>query len=80
MYCKIMPITVTMRSQAQVCGLSISVIACSKPAEGMDIYLLCLLCVVYVAGSGTSWSLVQRIFTGWVSNFVWVRNLNNEVV
>lgn len=65
-----MLIPVTMRSEAQVWGLSISAIACSNPAEGVDVYPLCLLCVVYVAGSGTSWSLVQRSFTGCVSNCV----------
>jgi hypothetical protein len=29
-----------------MCGRSIAVIADSKPAEGMDVRLLCLLCVV----------------------------------
>jgi len=49
-----MLIPVTMWSQAQVCCLSISVITYWSPAEDVDVYPLCLLCVVYVAGSGMS--------------------------
>jgi hypothetical protein len=32
----------------------ISEVACSNPAEGVDVGLLCLLCAVYVADSWTS--------------------------
>jgi hypothetical protein len=35
----------------------------SNPADGMDISLLCSLCVVWVAVCETDWSLVQRSAT-----------------
>jgi len=37
-----------------MCGCSTAVITDSKHAEGMDVRLLCLLCVVLVAASATS--------------------------
>jgi hypothetical protein len=40
-------------------GRSIAGMAGSKPAEGMNFHLLCLLGVVYIAASATGWSLVQ---------------------
>ena len=43
-----------MWSKEYVCGRSVVVIAGSNCTEGMDIRLLCLLCVVYVAASVTS--------------------------
>ena len=42
------------RSKAYFCGPSIAGIVGSNPAEGMDIRLLCLMCVVQVAASATS--------------------------
>jgi len=59
-----------------MCGRSIAVIADSKPAEGMDVRLLCLLGVGYVAASATSWPFVQRSPIGGVClyNYVWSRN------
>jgi hypothetical protein len=44
---------VAARSKAWVCGPSIPGIAGSYSAEGMDVRLLCLLCVVKVAASTT---------------------------
>jgi hypothetical protein len=49
------PCVLSSRSPAVL----IAGIACSNPAEGMDVRLSCLLCVVYIATSATSWSLVQ---------------------
>jgi hypothetical protein len=40
------PILVTMRSRAYVCGRLVAVISGSNPAEGMDVYLVFLCCVV----------------------------------
>ena len=42
------------RSKAQVCNPSIAGIAGSSPADGMDVRLLCWLCVVqvYVCATG----------------------------
>jgi hypothetical protein len=69
-----------MLSHAHVCGLSTAGILGSNPAEGMDVRLLCLLCVVWVAASATSLSLVQfESYRVCVSNGMWSRNLNNEV-
>ena len=48
------PIPVAGRSKAWVCCRSIAGIASSNPAEGMDVSLLCLLCVVQAAVSATS--------------------------
>jgi hypothetical protein len=38
-------IMVAVRSMAQVCGHSIAGITGLNPAEGMDVNLMCLLCV-----------------------------------
>ena len=45
------PIPVVLRSKAKVCGRCIAEVAGSNRAEGMDVRLLCLLWVVYVAAS-----------------------------
>jgi hypothetical protein len=42
-----------------VCGVSFAVVAGSNPVEGMDICLLCFLCVVQVGISATGQTLVQ---------------------
>jgi hypothetical protein len=55
-----------MQSQVQACGLSTAGIVISNPAEGMDIFLLCLLSVVLVVASATSCSLIQWNSTGCV--------------
>ena len=47
-------IPVPVWSKVQVYGRSIVGIAGSKPAEGMDVSFLCLLCVVSVAASVTN--------------------------
>jgi len=47
-------------SKAYVCGCSIATIVGSTPAEGVSVLLSCLLYVVKVAASATSWVLVQR--------------------
>ena len=49
-----------VRSHACVWGRSIAGIAGSNAAEGMDVRVLCPLCVVSVAVSATGWSLVVR--------------------
>ena len=73
-------IPVAARSKAYFCGPSIAGIVGSNPAEGMDIRLLCLMCVVQVAAFATSWSLVQRREreTVCVCVCVWSINLNSE--
>jgi len=55
-----------------------SEIAGSNSSEDMDIRLLSLYFVVSVAASATSWSLIQRVPTGWIggSSCVWSGNLN----
>jgi hypothetical protein len=40
------------------------VISGSNPAEGVQVFFLCLLCVVHVMDSATMRSLVQRSLTG----------------
>jgi hypothetical protein len=47
-------IPLAARSKTCVCGRSISGIASSNPSQGMDVHILCLLHVVYVAASATS--------------------------
>jgi hypothetical protein len=44
---------VSERSRAYVIGRSIFGVAGSNPAEGVNVYHLCLLCVVQVAVSAT---------------------------
>ena len=39
-------IPVAVRSNAWVCGRSLGGIAGSNPAEGMNVRIMCLLCVV----------------------------------
>jgi hypothetical protein len=48
-----MSIPVTARSNAWVCGRLIAVIAGSNLAEGMDVSVLCLLCVAQAPASAT---------------------------
>jgi hypothetical protein len=62
---------VVVRSKASVCGRSIAGIAGSSLTEGTDVRFLCLLCVVQLAASATSWTLMQRSSIGCVSNYVW---------
>jgi hypothetical protein len=61
-------ISVDVRSKAWICGRLITVTVDSNPADGMDIRLLCLLCVVYLAVSAMCLSLVMIIPTGRVCN------------
>jgi hypothetical protein len=62
--CVWLPVPVTARSKAWICGRSLAGIAGSNPARGMDV---CLSWVVFchVEDSATSWSLVQRSHTDW---------------
>ena len=66
------------RSKAWDCCRSIGGIAGSNPTEGLDVRLLCLLCVVWVAFCATDGRLVH-----WESNRVSVcfcvcsRNFHN---
>ena len=57
------PILVVVLSEAQACGISITGIAASNSAGGMEILFLCSVCLVCVAASESSWSLVQSIPT-----------------
>jgi len=41
-----LPFPVAVRSKVKVCGRSIAGIEGLNPAEGLDVRLLCLLCVV----------------------------------
>jgi len=50
---------VTSRSKAWVYDRSLAGIAGSNSAEGMDVCLLWVLCVVHVQACATGWSLVQ---------------------
>jgi hypothetical protein len=45
---------VAERSEAWVCGLSSTRTMGSNPAEGMDVFPLCSLCVLQVASSATA--------------------------
>jgi hypothetical protein len=49
----LLPIPVAARSKAWVCGRALAGVVGSNFAEGMDVCLLCLLCVVYVAACAT---------------------------
>lgn len=81
-YSQLVPMTVL--GQAWVCSRQIAEILGPNPAEGDHIRLLCILWVVQVVVSETSWSLVQRNHTVCVrvcvSNCMESRNLNNEVI
>jgi hypothetical protein len=48
------------RSKAYACGRSLSGIACSNTAGGMDVCLLWVLCFVRERSLWTGWSLIQR--------------------
>jgi len=48
-----------------VWGRSLSGVEGSNSNGGMDVRLLCLLCVEKVAACVTGWSLAQRSATGW---------------
>jgi len=48
---------VTLRSQAQVCGHSITGIAGSNPADGVKVFIMCVACC---AGSGLSDEVITR--------------------
>ena len=47
------PIGVAVRSKAQIYSRSIAGITGSNPVEGTNVRILCLSCVVYVAGYAT---------------------------
>jgi hypothetical protein len=47
MYSK--PISVALQSKPSFCGHAIAGVVVSNPAEGMDVLLLCLFCVVWLA-------------------------------
>ena len=55
-----------------------------NPKAGMNVHLLCLLCVEKAVFCALDWSLIYRSSTAcvWVcvSIYVWSSNLNNEVV
>ena len=67
----LLPIPVAVPSTALVCNRLIVWIAGSYSAEGMDVRLLCLLRVVHVAASATSWSLLQRNPTEGMCLIMW---------
>ena len=54
-------IPVAMRSRVLVCGRWISRKAVSNPAEGMDVRLLGVLCVVQVGTYATDRSLLEDL-------------------
>ena len=60
------PIPEAAWSKTQICSRSIAGIAGSNPAQGMDVHLFSLLCVVYGVASATGRSLFQRSSTGCV--------------
>jgi len=66
-----------MSAAARLLGL------CSNPAEGMDVCLLWILCVVHVVVSATGWSLVQRSGTdcacAFVVSFTVIKHNNNPL-
>jgi hypothetical protein len=61
-----LPTQVAAWSKVKVCSRSIAGTAGSKPADVIDVRLLCLLCAMYVVASATSRSLIQRSPTGYV--------------
>ena len=69
---------VAVRSKASVCSTWVTGIGGSNPAEGMDVRLLCFLCVV---GSSLCDELLTRPQDSYrlcMSNYMWSRGLNNE--
>jgi hypothetical protein len=68
---------VAVWSNTQICWPLIAGIAGAQRAEGVDVRLLCLFYIAYVAASAASWSLVQRISTRYlcVCRCMWSRNL-----
>jgi len=59
-----------VRSKPCVCSRLFVGIAGSNTAEGMEVCLLCLFCVMHVAPSATNWPFVQRRPIESVSNCV----------
>jgi hypothetical protein len=60
----LMTIPVALRSKVSICSSSLLGSGSSNPVESMDVRLLCLFCVVQIAVSATSWSLIQENPTG----------------
>jgi hypothetical protein len=54
------PVCLAVGFEAQVCCRLVAGIVGSDPTEGIDISLLCFLCVVWIAAFAMSCSLVQR--------------------
>ena len=57
---------VALCCKAYVCGRLITGIEVWNTAEGMDVSLFSLMCVVQVANPAIVWSLFQRRTSGWV--------------
>jgi len=75
-----LPIPVAARSKAWVYGRSLAVIAGLNPAGAMDVCLLRVLCVVYVAASIKARLPIQKrpVCCVFVSKCVWSRNRKEE--
>jgi hypothetical protein len=55
-----MPIPVAARSKAYVCARSVAGVACSNPARGMVVCLLCLYVVMSYVDRGLCDGLITR--------------------
>jgi hypothetical protein len=74
------PIPVASPSKAKVCGRLVAGVAGSNPAEGMDVYLLCLYIVMSCAGRGLCDGLITRPEESYrVSNCMLFRNLKGTL-
>ena len=74
------PEPLAARSKALVCGRSHAEIAGSNPTEGMDICLLCVLCVVKQRSLRQTDHSSRTVLPTVVRRYVWSRNLVNEEV
>jgi hypothetical protein len=57
-----MPIQVALRSKVHVCDPLIARVAGSNYAESMDIYLLSLLCVVWIVVLGMKRAVLPDVY------------------
>jgi hypothetical protein len=70
---------VAERSKARVCGRSLAGIVDSNPAVGMNVCLLCVLCVFSYRSLGQADHSSRGVLPAAVCHFVLSRNLKNEV-
>ena len=74
------PIPVPKRSNAQVCGCRLTGIAGSNPAEGVDVCLLWVLCVVRWRSLRRADPSSRGVLPTVMRRYVWSRNLKKKEV